>query len=90
MSCAQAIADGGDLLVYLDERRFVSFDGEQRVEGFEALGAERYRMRGPDLTIALDGRGGFSSVEYGDRYTPCATAQVPRAIREEWGDLSDR
>jgi len=45
-------------------------------------------MRGVDLTIAPDGRGGFSSVEYGDRYTHCPTAQVPRAIREEWGDLS--
>ena len=89
-SCAQAIADGGDLLAYVDERRFASFDGGQRVEGFEALGGERYRMRGVDLTIALDGRGGFSSVEYGDRYTHCPTAQVPRAIREEWGDLSSR
>jgi len=34
ISCAQAIADGGDLLVYLDERRFASFDGGQQVEGF--------------------------------------------------------
>lgn len=89
-SCAQAIADGGDLLAYLDERRFASFDGGQRVEGFDALGGDRYRIRGVDLTIALDGRGGFSSVEYGDRYTHCPTAQVPRAIREEWGDLSRR
>lgn len=88
VSCAQALADGGDLLVYLDDRRFVSFDGGQQVEGFEALGGERYRIRGVDLTIALDGRGGFTSVEYGDRYTHCPTAQVPRTIREEWGDLS--
>jgi hypothetical protein len=90
VSCAQAIADGGELLAYLDERRFASFDGGQRVEGFEAFGGNRYRMRGPDLTVALDGRGGFTSVEYGDRYTHCPTAQVPRAIREEWGDLSRR
>jgi hypothetical protein len=88
ISCAQAIADGGDLLAYLDDRRFASFDGGQRVEGFEALGGNRYTIRGVDLTIALDGRGGFSSVEYGDRYTHCPTARVPRAIREEWGDLS--
>lgn len=88
VSCAQALADGGDLLVYLDDRRFVSFDGGQQVEGFEALGGERYRIRGVDLTIALDGRGGFTGVEYGDRYTHCPTAQVPRTIREEWGDLS--
>jgi hypothetical protein len=90
VSCAQAIADDGDLLAYLDERRFASFDGGQRIEGFDALGGERYRIRGVDLTIALDGHGGFSSVEYGDRYTHCATARVPRAIREEWGDLSRR
>lgn len=90
VSCAQALADGGDLLVYLDDRRFISFDGGQQVEGFEALGGERYRIRGVDLTIALDGRGGFTSVEYGDRYVHCPTARVPRAIREEWGDLSRR
>ena len=90
VSCAQAIAEGGDLLAYLDERRFASFDGGQQVEGFETLGGERYRIRGVDLTIALDGRGGFTSVEYGDRYTHCPTPQVPRAIREEWGDLSSR
>ena len=101
VSCAQAIADGGDLLAYLDERRFASFDGGQRVERFESLSGNRYRVRATssdesgrsaraDFVIAVDGRTSFTNVEYGDRYTHCPTAQVPRAIREEWGDLSRR
>lgn len=100
-SCAQAIADGGDLLAYLDERRFASFDGGQRVEGFESLGGNRYRVRATssnesgrsaraDFVIAVNGRSSFTNVEYGDRYTYCPIAQVPRAIRQEWGDLSGR
>ena len=101
VSCAQAIAGGGDLLAYLDERRFASFDGGQRVQGFDALGGNRYRIRATsfdendrpmraDSVIAVNGRTSFTNVEYGDRYTYCPTAQVPRAIRQEWGDLSRR
>lgn len=101
VTCAQAIADGGDMLAYLDERRFASFDGGQRVEGFEALGGGRYRVRATssdesdrasraDFVIAVGGRGDFTNVEYGDRYTHCPTVQIPRAIREDWGDLSRR
>jgi len=99
VSCAQAIADGGDRLAYLDERRFASFDGGQRVEGFESLGGNRYRIRATsfdeadnasraDFVIAVQGRTSFTNVEYGDVYSHCPTAQVPRAIRQEWGDLS--
>lgn len=99
VSCAHAIAGGGDLLAYLDERRFASFDGGQRVQGFDAMGGNRYRVRATssdesgsaaraDFVIAVQGRTSFTSAEYGDRYTHCPTVQVPRAIRQEWGDLA--
>ena len=51
---------------------------------------EKLRQLGADFVIAVDGRTSFTNVEYGDRYTYCPTAQVPRAIRQEWGDLSGR
>lgn len=89
-SCTQAIADGGDLLAYLDEQRFASFDGALAVDGFEALGGDRYRVRGADMVIAVEGRTRFTDVEFGTRYTHCPTTQVPRPIRAEWGDLSGR
>lgn len=98
VSCAQAIAGGGDLLAYLDERRFASFDGVQQVEGFQSLGGNRYRVRAvsfdendrpsrADSVITVNGRTSFTN-EYGDRHTYCPTSQVPRAIRQEWGDMS--
>lgn len=98
MSCTRAIAGGGDMLAYLDERRFASFDGGQQIEGFQSLGGNRYRVRAvsfdendrpsrADSVITVNGRTSFTN-EYGDRHTYCPTAQVPRAIRQEWGDLS--
>lgn len=98
VSCAQAIAGGGDQLAYLDERRFASFDGGQQVQGFDAIGGNRYRIRATsfdendrpsraDSVITVNGRSSFTN-EYGDRHTYCPPAQVPRAIRQEWGDLS--
>jgi len=70
------------------------------VQGFDALGGNRYRMRKTsfdendrpsraDSVITVNGRTSFTN-EYGDRHTHCPTAQVPRAIRQEWGDLSQR
>lgn len=100
LSCAQAITGGGDQLAYLDERRFASFDGGQQVQAFDALGGNRYRIRATsfdendratrvDSMITVNGRTSFTN-EYGDRYTHCPITQVPRAIRQEWGDLARR
>ena len=100
VSCAQAITGGGDQLAYLEERRFASFDGGQQIQGFDALGGDRYRIRKTsfdendtpsrvDSVIAVNGRTSFTN-EYGDRHTYCPTAQIPPAIRQEWGDLSQR
>lgn len=88
VSCDRAIADGGDLLVYLDRRGLRSFDGDQPIDRVEPLGGDRYRLHGPDMTLRVTDARHFSSVEYGDRYTHCPTDRIPRALRSEWGDLA--
>lgn len=95
-TCAQAIANGGDMISYFDERTLASFDGAITIDGFEALGGNRYRVKASsrneldqvdraDFDITVNGRGSFSTVEYGDRYTHCPTSQVPRSVRQDLG-----
>lgn len=100
-TCAQAIADGGDMISYFDERRLAAIDGALTIEGFDALGGNRYRVKAvtfneldqkdrADFDIVISGRTSFSNVEYGDRYTHCPTDQVPQSVRQDWGDLGQR
>ena len=100
-TCAQAIADGGDMISYFNERTLAAIDGALTIDGFEALGGNSYRVKASsrneldqvdraDFDIVVNGRGSFSNVEYGDRYTHCPTDQVPRSVRQDWGDLAGR
>ncbi len=84
------------MISYFDERKLASFDGAIAIDGFEALGGNRYRIKASsrneqdqvdraDFDIVVNGRGSFSTVEYGDRYTHCPTSQVPRSVRQDLG-----
>lgn len=98
VSCAEATTDSTDLLIYLDEKRLASFDGSQRIQRVEALGGNRYRVstRSADGHVFSDvytvnGSGSFTiatSDGHRSNYTHCPTVQLPRAEREEWGDLA--
>lgn len=104
VTCAQALAGASadnppDRLVLFNERTFASFDGGPQIEGFEALGDDRFQVRAAsydendratraDFIIALQGADGFLIENPAQRYTHCPTSQIPRAIREDWFEFT--
>ncbi len=99
VSCTRAIKEEPGFLSYFDERRLVSFDGGPRINGFESLGGNRYRVRATsynelgkadryDFVITINGRNSYIDSDDGTRHTRCPTAQIPNAIRQGWGDLA--
>lgn len=101
MSCAAAVADPYLTLMYIDEKRASAGDGSTETLRFKPLGSGRYERSyhtidpsGKSYTdsevIAVKSRTSFT-VEYDGEHithTHCPTAQIPRAERMEWGDLS--
>lgn len=96
MNCAQAIADGGDMIAYFDEKRFGAWDGFAQIQGFESLGGNRYRVddRSRDengkwtpgsFVIIVNGRTGFTREEDGVRHHFCPASQVPASIKQDLG-----
>jgi hypothetical protein len=96
MGCAQAVADGGDMIAYLDEKRFGSWDGFTQIQGFESLGANRYRVtdRSQDengkwtsgsFVIVVKDRTSFVREEDGIRHTFCPANQIPASIKQDLG-----
>ncbi len=104
MSCAkvQGAAPGALIggLHYYDERRILYGGPARTVQRIEALAGNRYRLHyreeGEDgelhpssEVMTVNSRTSFTD-EYGNRHTHCPSAQIPRSIREQWGEFSRR
>ena len=86
VSCQQTTQpDNVDLLTYLDDKKWVGFDGGVAIRNFTSLGANRYRVKmdGDEVTITLDGKGGFVREEDDVQHNFCPTSQVPASSRQE-------
>ncbi|RYD44563.1 MAG: hypothetical protein EOP63_04930 [Sphingomonadales bacterium] len=96
MSCAQAVADGGDMIAYFDEKRFGAWDGFAEIQGFESLGGNRYRVndRSQDengkwtsgnFVMVVNGRTSFTREEDGVRHNFCPASQISANIKQDLG-----